>query len=548
MAEINLNEDDELEEDLGPDEDNEPGETRKQRTGFFTKRRILLVGAIIGVVFVIGAVLFGLRLLGDRDSQNQFTAAQLAAGVPNPEAIVKPPEKEKPRKKIKYELLYSQLSGEQTAKILRELTLSGIRYDTDQAGSNYTLYVDETQLEQAKKVLALRGLPADPTRGFELLDDSQTLGVTEFDKRIRFLRALSGELEKAIIQFRGIEMAKVNIVLPEQRLFAVTQPPVTASILIRRRAGFVVDDEMVFGIIQLVANAVENLQPENVSVIDTEGNVLSAGVFERLRARQAQSETTVEVSVGPAPQFAKPIVPDFESLREWSDIKEEYEEELENKAIKQLLGILPLWSFKLAVNTDLGAIENGKVVDVRRLTASVVIDTSNEAVYLDQTLKQEIFNAVAGAVGYVRGRDTILLSKADYLRFTEREKQRFERIAGERNFFDWFKYVLFIGGLAGAMLMLSVGGIRKWKRKDPVPKILEDDQRMDETAFPNLQVNMIDEYGIDRIRNVATTQPDIIAEIMEEWLEDEKEDEHAALEASDEDLMEEELEEEPFNA
>ena len=89
------------------------------------------------------------------------------------------------------------------------------------------------------------------------------------------------------MQMRMIETCKVQIVLPEQRLFAVTQPPVTASILIRKKNNEDITDDVVFSIIQLVSNSVENLQQENVSVITTEGFVLSTGIFERIAARDA---------------------------------------------------------------------------------------------------------------------------------------------------------------------------------------------------------------------------------------------------------------------
>ena len=131
--------------------------------------------------------------------------------------------------------------------------------------------MDEDKFDDAKMLLAKKGLPSSGVSGYELLDNSQTLGVTEFDKRVRYIRALEGELEKAIMEFDVVDTARVRIVLPEQRLFAVTQPPVTTSILIRRTIGIDVNDDIVFAMIQLVANAVEGLQVENVSVVDTEG-------------------------------------------------------------------------------------------------------------------------------------------------------------------------------------------------------------------------------------------------------------------------------------
>ena len=84
------------------------------------------------------------------------------------------------------------------------------------------------------------------------------------------------------MEFDVVDYAYVEIVIPETKLFAVTQPPVTSSILIKRKNGANINDETVYAIIQLVSNSVENLLPENISVVDTEGRVLSTGVFERM--------------------------------------------------------------------------------------------------------------------------------------------------------------------------------------------------------------------------------------------------------------------------
>ena len=62
----------------------------------------------------------------------------------------------------------------------------------------------------------------------------------------------------------------------------MTQPPVTSSILIKRKNGANINDETVYAIMQLVSNSVENLLPENISVVDTEGRVLSTGVMNRM--------------------------------------------------------------------------------------------------------------------------------------------------------------------------------------------------------------------------------------------------------------------------
>ena len=194
--------------------------------------------------------------------------------------------------KIEYEPLYENVDAAQTEAILQELSISGISFSTKQKGKYYDISVDKDKYEESKNILAVRGLPSGGIKGYELFDKSDNLGVTEFDKKIRFVRAISGELEKAIMQFSAIEYCQVQIVLPEQKFFSTKQPPVTASILVRKKRGLVkIKPETVIAIIKLVANSVEDLKPENITVVDTDGIVISKDlVKERPKTEQEQIE------------------------------------------------------------------------------------------------------------------------------------------------------------------------------------------------------------------------------------------------------------------
>ena len=189
---------------------------------------------------------------------------------------------------MKYVDLYKQLESKQINPILRELSYKNISYNVVQNGKQFDLQVDEDQIDEAKQILAIKGLPSGTVKGYEIFDEASNLGVTEFDKRIRLIRALSGEMEKSIMEFDVVDYAYVEIVIPETKLFAVTQPPVTSSILIKRKNGASINDETVYAIIQLVSNSVENLLPENISVVDTEGRVLSTGVIDRMTKKLRQ--------------------------------------------------------------------------------------------------------------------------------------------------------------------------------------------------------------------------------------------------------------------
>lgn len=530
MAEEEFNLDDDL-GDFGDDDTLDEGteaipdgvdnsKSGGDKSAGLSKRNKVIIGSVVAGVFLIGAILFGLRFFGSGKNTNSVSpqAFQIvqSPGENNAQATVSAPKKKK--KKIKYETLFDKVDGQNTASILKELSFADIYFKATQNGQNYMIEVDEDQIEEARNLLAIKQLPSTVAKGYELLDDAQTLGVTEFDKRIRFLRALSGELEKAIIQFSLIEDAKVQIVLPEQRLFAVTQPPVTASILIRKVYGAVLTDEIVFSIIQLVSNAVENLQQENVSVIDTEGIVLSEGIFERMAAKRLGLEEE-EVLEDPKEEAkGQPVIPNFVRIKEWFDIKWEFEKMLVQRTTKQLLGILPLGSFKVAITSDIGAIENGEIAEIKRLTISVVVDNQSDEIVLDSDTKQQVFATVAGATGYVRGRDTIQLSRADFRMLSEEDREALERLAGLNTV--WIKWALQgLAALVGIGVLFYLVRFIRRRLKSKSEDIIESER---ETDFTDLQEELEGEKNVEKLKHMSTTNPELIAKVMENWLKEDQ--------------------------
>lgn len=516
MAEFELDDDDDDLVDEGVDDVEVPalrGVSPKR------SRRGLIIGLVLGAVVLAVGLVFGSRFLF---SPKPLTPGLSSGAITSQELQAN--KKKKKKKKIKYVKLYD-LTSEAVGDVLRELSFEGITFQTEQRGKNFTLSVDEDELEQARTLLAIKGLPAGGAKGYALLDNSQTLGVTEFDKRIRFIRALSGELEKAIIQFDMIENAKVQIVLPEQRLFSVTQPPVTASILIRRVYGAVITDDTVFGIIQLVANAVENLQQENVSVIDTEGKVLSNGLFERMALREAgitpppekeyvkEAEVEKEIVESISDVGGRPVEPNPEEIARWYNLKLKYEENLASKVRKQLVGVLPLGSFKVAVSSELGPLSSGEIVDIRRLSVSIVVDNSRDDLFLDQPLKTEIFNTVAAAIGYQRGRgDTIQLSTADFALLTQEERDKLAQ--SPKSILD---YVLMgLGGLAGLLVVFGV--VRAWRRRRKKKSSGLNNNSRGETNFSELKEEVASERHINELKTLADRDPNSIAKLLESWV------------------------------
>lgn len=525
MAEEDFDNDDLLDdedlEDTDEGDDQDYAESGGRFSGLLTRKRMIIAAAVLGGLILIISLTLTLmpskkKAASTGNIQNELTQATQAAI--EKENLKKEKEEKKRKKKIKYEELFNQLTDEQITPIVRELSIREIPFEILQKGNVFSLSVDRTKVQKARIILAMKGLPAGGAKGFELLDESATLGVTEFDKRIRFLRALSGELEKTIIQMDAIERAKVQIVLPEERLFSVTRPPVTASILIRAAAGFEVSDTIVFGIIQLISKSVENLQPENVTVVDTNGAVMSVGIFERIASLEFEEEEVFEEVVeGEGVGIA--ILPDMATIKNWLQVKKEFERELEDKAIKQLLGVLPLGSFKLAITSDIGAIEEGNSIDVKRLTVSVVIDNNNEDIYLDDFLKEEIFNTVAPAIGYVRGRDTIELSRADFLNFSDAEMARLEKLSksGSSGLIGWLIRLIILGAAGYGVFYL----IRRFRKRRASSNITIGEgpmPDMEDVENTNFDLTIDNQQGIERLKDLASTNPESIAAIIEEWV------------------------------
>ena len=122
--------------------------------------------------------------------------------------------------------------------------------------------------------LASKGLPNTDGVGFEIFDRSN-FGISDFVQRTNYTRALQGELSRTVAQMKGVEAARVMVVMPESRLLVRTSDSrPTASVFVDTGSQ-TLDAAAVNSIRSLVANSVEGLKVDDVAVIDNSGNVLS---------------------------------------------------------------------------------------------------------------------------------------------------------------------------------------------------------------------------------------------------------------------------------
>jgi flagellar M-ring protein FliF len=171
-----------------------------------------------------------------------------------------------------YRVLDADLSPEEAGAITAKLRSLGVDYRLEHGGT--TILVPADRVGQVRLDLAVDGLPTKGGKGLEIFDEP-SLGATPFTQHVNYQRALQGELAKTITQIDSVSRARVHIVRPEASPFIREQKPTTASVFLRLKPGATMNRSIAAGIVALVTRSVEGLKPENVTLLDQNGRVLS---------------------------------------------------------------------------------------------------------------------------------------------------------------------------------------------------------------------------------------------------------------------------------
>lgn len=170
--------------------------------------------------------------------------------------------------------LYRGLEAPEASQIVEGLKTAKVEYKLENDGKD--ILVPRAKLDEQRLAFAAQGLPRSGSVGWEIFDKTQ-LGMTDFVQNINFRRALEGEIARTIMGLAPVENARVLISIPKPSLFTEKEKPPTASVVLKMRPGQELDRKSVKGIGQLIASSVEGLKPQNVTILDAEGRVLSKG-------------------------------------------------------------------------------------------------------------------------------------------------------------------------------------------------------------------------------------------------------------------------------
>jgi flagellar M-ring protein FliF len=170
-------------------------------------------------------------------------------------------------------LLYTELDQQDSGAIVQKLEGMKIPYEVDASGG--LIRVPSDQVGKLRMMMAADGLPKGGNIGYEIFDQKEGFGTTSFVQSINHLRALEGELARTISSLDPLQSARVHLVLPQRELFSHGTQMATASIFIKTRNGAVLTREQIAAIQHLIAAAVPQLQPNQVSIVDDRGNLLA---------------------------------------------------------------------------------------------------------------------------------------------------------------------------------------------------------------------------------------------------------------------------------
>jgi flagellar M-ring protein FliF len=167
-------------------------------------------------------------------------------------------------------LLYANLDLKEAGSITQALDQAGVKYEIKGDGS--TIMVPRDQVASTRLMLSSKGLPTTGSVGYEIFDNANTLGQTDFVQQLNRQRALEGELARTIQGLDGVTSVRVHLVLPKRQLFEEEAEQPSASVNIH-----VGGPEQVRAIQNLVASAVPSLKPDRVTVVDQHAKTLSGG-------------------------------------------------------------------------------------------------------------------------------------------------------------------------------------------------------------------------------------------------------------------------------
>lgn len=182
-------------------------------------------------------------------------------------------------------LLYSGLESGPAGEVVAALEQRGVAYEV-RGGA---ILVDASQRDALRMTLAGEGLPANASKGYELLDGLSGFGTTSQMFDAAYWRAKEGELARTIASHPAISTARVHIANTSSNPFQRNTQP-SASVMLNATSGEI-GNKQARALKYLVASAISGMSPDNVTIVDSTGGLIGGAEDTASDAPDDRSET-----------------------------------------------------------------------------------------------------------------------------------------------------------------------------------------------------------------------------------------------------------------
>jgi flagellar M-ring protein FliF len=451
-----------------------------------------------------------------------------------------------------FKVLYANLEIEEAATITDKLQQNNFKYKLENNGT--TVLVDAKQIYEIRMSLAREGLPKRKGIGYELFDKTN-FGMTDYVQKLNARRALEGELQRTIEGLEEVKSARIHIVIPEETIFLDQQKDAKASIVVKCISGKTLTKDQVRGITHLVSSSVDNLMPQNISIIDFDGKLLTSPFSEDEGAMASSKNLELQQNVekylenktnqfltnvlGPSKAFVKIACDlDFDKVERIMEkydpeskvvrSEERTDENSKNAPDGDNTKERSLTNYEIDKTVANIAQEVG---NIKRLTISAAIDGRYEASQDGKTSNfvartpeeiQNIEDIIKNSVGYDLARGDQITVKSvkfdnEYARDELLQMRKSER---DRNIMELVKYgILGLIGLGFIIFLWNLANTVAKAMNPPVPAF--EQFGVEEPIEEEIPEEMRKSSEIlERVEMLTREEPINIASIIRQWLDE----------------------------
>lgn len=171
---------------------------------------------------------------------------------------------------------YRPLATMETQELIETLDFLDQNYPEYRLEGN-TIFVLEQEYKKVKLAMTRQGLSQQSSEGTEIIMQDMGFGVSQRVEKERLKHAREQQIARTIEEINGVSRAKVLLAMPKENVFARREKKASATVVLTATRGSVLSSEEVDSIVDIVASAVQGMEPERVTVTDSNGRLLNSG-------------------------------------------------------------------------------------------------------------------------------------------------------------------------------------------------------------------------------------------------------------------------------